>query len=144
MSPSMTGFVSSFAVGNAPLTQRSVFVCAAPSLSARVARPSRALRMAASEPEEESFSLTSGDTSSRDILAEMRASAAKDEGPRTMNTGVTRDMDGKSNVWAVEPSENVDEKPEINKVAILGAVFAAVAFALIVLPKLPFINGDQF
>jgi hypothetical protein len=74
----------------------------------------------------------------------MRVTAAADSGPRTLNTGVTRDADGKSNVWAVEPTLEVQDEPETNKLAILAAVFAAVALALVVLPKLPFINADQF
>lgn len=95
--------------------------------------------------EEESVSLTDGKADTAAILSEMRSSIeAEGKIPRTLNTGVTRDADGKSNVWAVEPSQVVDEGPEVNKLAILGAVFAAVAVALVVLPNLPFVNADQF
>lgn len=116
-------------------------------LQARYARRVRAV-MSASDTEgdgnEESFSLTDGSTDASAILKEMRATASADVGPRTLNTGVTRDADGKSNVWAVEPTLEVQSSPEVPKAAILGAVFAAVAVALLVLPKLPFVNADQF
>lgn len=113
--------------------------------AARAAPLRRArLVMAADGGEEESVSLTDGSTDAASILKEMRSTAAEDAGPRTLNTGVTRDADGKSNVWAVEPTLEVDEKPQLSKGAILGAVFAAVGVALLVLPQLPFVNADQF
>lgn len=87
---------------------------------------------------------TDNTTSASEILAEMRSAAASETGGRSQNMGVTRDADGKSNVWAVEPTEKVDEKPEVNKAAVLGAVFAAVGAALIILPNLPLVNADQF
>lgn len=67
-----------------------------------------------------------------------------DESVPRGSLGITRDEDGKSNVWAVEPKMAVDEKPQVPKVAILVAVFACVFVALLVLPNLPFTNGDQF
>jgi hypothetical protein len=94
--------------------------------------------------EDSAMQVEDGASSAEDILSEMRSKAAEHTGPRTLNTGVTRDMDGKSNVWAVEPTERVDEKPEDNKAAIFGAVIAAVIVALILLPRLPFVNADQF
>lgn len=94
--------------------------------------------------DEKSVSLTDGSLDASSIMAEMRATANADDGPRTLNTGVTRDADGKSNVWAVEPTLEVQSAPEVSKAVILGAVFAAVAVALLVLPKLPFVNADQF
>ena len=81
--------------------------------------------------------------STAEILAEMRAEAANTKGPRTTNMGVTRDADGKSNIWALEPLSEVDKGPEVNKLAILGMVFVAVIFAVIFLPQLPFTNPDQ-
>lgn len=60
------------------------------------------------------------------------------------NLGVTRDADGKSNVWAVEPPMTTDQRDQIPKATILAAVFGVVLVALLILPKLPFTNGDQF
>lgn len=74
----------------------------------------------------------------------MRQTVAEDDSPRVINTGVTRDLDGKSNVWAVEPNVEVDDKPEVNSLAILGAVVAVIAAALLILPRLPLANPDQF
>lgn len=77
------------------------------------------------------------------ILKDMRDDASKDTGPRSTNMGVTRDADGKSNIWALEPPSEVDTKPQVNKVAILGMVLVAVIFAVLLLPQLPFTNLDQ-
>lgn len=94
----------------------------------------------AEQPREESLTSASG------ILKILRDDTADYEPTATprANLGVTRDADGKSNVWPVEPVEAVDQKKQPAKLAILGAVFACVAFALLVLPQLPFTNGDQF
>lgn len=60
------------------------------------------------------------------------------------NLGVTVDADGKSNVWPVMPKESVDQKEQFSKPAILAAAFAFIVAALLILPKLPLTNGDQF
>lgn len=141
-----TGFVGPV-VGGTWLTARQRSVCGVPnSRLAFSARPARfSPRMTAVQSEdEESDSQGTVPFSAQEVLSSMRSTVAKDDGPRSINTGVTRDADGKSNVWAVEPSIQVDDKPEMNKLAILGAVFAAVALALFVLPRLPFVTPDQF
>lgn len=81
--------------------------------------------------------------SSESILKSMRDEAATFTGPRTTNMGVTKDADGKSNIWALEPKSEVDNRPPVNKIAILGMVLVAVVFAVIFLPQLPFTNADQ-
>lgn len=144
MSLQQTAFAAptalTFSARAAPLATSHFAPAARPAASV----PRRARLVMAADEEEESFSLTDGSNDASAILSEMRSSAAADGGPRTLNTGVTRDADGKSNVWAVEPTLEVQDEPEANKLAILGAVFAAVAVALLVLPKLPFVNADQF
>ncbi len=60
------------------------------------------------------------------------------------NLGVTRDADGKSNVWAVEPPMTTDQRDQIPKATILASVFAVILLALLILPKLPLTNADQF
>lgn len=83
-------------------------------------------------------------TSAQTILKQMREDSAAEVGPRSQNLGVTIDADGKSNVWAVEPTMAVDEKPQIAKGAIFAAAIAFIAFALLILPRLPLTNADQF
>lgn len=117
------------------------------SVPARTLR--RPLRMVA-EPEAEPTSSTDPATSSdavesaKSALNLMREEVSRENIQNETQTGVYRDVDGRSNVFALEPLESVDEKPQINKAAILAAVFAAVAFALVVLPNLPLTNADQF
>lgn len=107
------------------------------------------MRMVA-EPEAEPTSSTDPATSSdavesaKSALNLMREEVSRENIQNETQTGVYRDVDGRSNVFALEPLESVDEKPQINKAAILAAVFAAVAFALVVLPNLPLTNADQF
>jgi len=60
--------------------------------------------------------------------------------------GATRDVDGKSNVWAVEPMLSMDDntgKPNYALVAIGVAVLAVIIAGI--LPQLTFFNNpDQF
>ena len=83
--------------------------------------------------------------SAESILGAMRADVAQENGlPRPQRTGVTRDADGKSNIWAVEPSVAVDDKPQLNKALLLGVALVFVILAIILLPSLPLTNMDQF
>lgn len=63
------------------------------------------------------------------------------EGPPTVERGVSIDQDGKSNVWAIEPREELETKSSEEKmtgVIIGGAAFAAFAVgAGFVLTNLP-------
>ena len=89
--------------------------------------------------------------SASEILKVMRAesdatTARRDDGTRSGRNmlGVYRDVDGKSNIWAVEPQEETDTKPQIPKAAILAGAAAFIIAALLILPLLPFTNADQF
>lgn len=88
-----------------------------------------------------------GTTSASDILKEMRADVeadpTKDEPKSRSMLGVYRDVDGKSNVWAVEPLETTDENPQISKTIIIAIAAGFIAAALLILPLLPFTNPDQ-
>lgn len=57
--------------------------------------------------------------------------------------GVYRDVDGKSNIWAVEPREETDTSPQISKAVLIAIAAAFIAVALLVLPLLPLTNPDQ-
>ncbi|KAI0560619.1 hypothetical protein FGB62_107g119 [Gracilaria domingensis] len=88
-------------------------------------------------------------TSAADILKSLRedsaadaASATPDDKPRSM-LGVYRDVDGRSNVWAVEPQEQEDTRPQLSKIALLAAAAAFIIAALLILPLLPLTNPDQ-
>lgn len=128
------------------MTQRSRLPVRAARVSRRTARMADDVPPPAEEEEEVTVPLTSASG----ILKSMREQVAAepyvppgDSVPRG-GLGVTRDQDGKSNVWAVEPKMDVDEKPQLSKAAILAAVFGCVIAALLILPNLPFTNGDQF
>ena len=90
---------------------------------------------------------TEGNTSANDILKEMRADVeanpAKDEPKSRSMLGVYRDVDGKSNVWAVEPVETTDTNPQISKTVIIAIAAGFIVAALLILPLLPFTNPDQ-
>ncbi|KAK4526328.1 hypothetical protein GAYE_SCF23G4242 [Galdieria yellowstonensis] len=65
--------------------------------------------------------------------------------PSPKRYGATIDMDGKSNVWAVEPRVTVQSEDETKKAnwipLILGLIVALIAAGL---PLLPLTNPDQF
>ena len=71
---------------------------------------------------------------------------ADDEPPTTVERGVSMDQDGKSNVWAIEPKMEIENKSSEEKtgsvLAAVGgfAVFAAIAAGA--LANLP--DPDQF
>lgn len=88
-------------------------------------------------------------TSAADILKSLREDSAADsakkpddDAPRSM-LGVYRDVDGRSNVWAVEPAEQEDTRPQLSKTALIAAAAGFIILALLVLPLLPFTNPDQ-
>lgn len=81
--------------------------------------------------------------SASDILKVMREDSANETGPRTQNSGVFRDADGKSNIWAIEPRMETSAKKQISPVVILAGSAVFILFALLVLPHLPFTNPDQ-
>lgn len=97
----------------------------------------------ADEPEEE---LT---ISASEILKTMREESTdtvrRDDGTRSGRNmlGVYRDVDGKSNIWAVEPTEETDTNPQISKATIIAIAAGFIAAALLILPLLPFTNPDQ-
>lgn len=86
----------------------------------------------------------SGTTSATEILKTLREESANDNTPNTSGMlGIYRDVDGRSNVFSVEPKEETDTSPQISKTTIIIAVAVFITFALLVLPLLPFTNGDQ-
>lgn len=83
--------------------------------------------------------------SATDILKTLRDESAADNTPSKRSMlGVYRDVDGKSNVWAVEPQEETDTRPQISKTTIIIAAASFIVLALLILPLLPFTNADQF
>merc|ERR1719181_1220948 len=54
------------------------------------------------------------------------------EGNRRVRLGRSKDQDGKSNIWSIEPKMEVmdGDENEPNQLVILGGVFAAVAAAI--------------
>ncbi|CDF37000.1 unnamed protein product [Chondrus crispus] len=112
----------------------------------------RMLRMQATDPEppqppageQAEGSEPDPTTSATEILDTLRAEAAADDTPSERSMlGVYRDVDGKSNVWAVEPEEKTDTGPQISKTTIIVASAIFIVVALLVLPLLPFTNPDQ-
>ncbi|CAN8066188.1 unnamed protein product [Agarophyton chilense] len=100
-------------------------------------------------PELPDAAATDTNTSAADILKSLRedsaadtANSSPDDPPRSM-LGVYRDVDGRSNVWAVEPVEKEDTRPQISKITLLAAAAAFIILALLVLPLLPLTNPDQ-
>lgn len=83
-------------------------------------------------------------TSASELLKTLREESAADttESTRSM-LGIYRDVDGKSNVWAVEPQEETDTNPQISKVALIGIAAIFIVVALLALPLLPLTNPDQ-
>uniref|UniRef100_A0A7S0ZHZ6 Uncharacterized protein n=1 Tax=Timspurckia oligopyrenoides TaxID=708627 RepID=A0A7S0ZHZ6_9RHOD len=79
-------------------------------------------------------------------LEEERAKVAKIKEVRSrINLGVTRDEDGKSNMWAVEPPLSMDDENAPNYIAIALGVFILAILAAAVAPNLAFFNNpDQF
>lgn len=92
--------------------------------------------------EEASESMTSASGILKILREDTQDYKPPDETPQ--NLGVTRDADGKSNVWAVEPPMTTDQRDQIPKTTILASVFAIIFLVLLILPKLPLTNGDQF
>lgn len=90
-------------------------------------------------------------TSATEILKTLREDSAADMASRDPEDdrasrsmlGVYRDVDGRSNVWAVEPQEETDTRPQISKTIIVLASLAFIIGILLVLPILPFSNPDQ-
>lgn len=84
-------------------------------------------------------------TAPQNNIARSRVSPLFDE-PPTVERGVSMDQDGKSNVWAIEPKMEIENKSSEEKtggalIAVGGfAVFAAIAAAA--LTNLP--DPDQF
>lgn len=91
-------------------------------------------------PEEDDKPLTSASEILRTLREE--SSTEREDVPRSM-LGVYRDVDGKSNVWAVEPLEETDTKPQLSKTTLLAVAAGFIVVALLVLPLLPFTNADQ-
>lgn len=94
-----------------------------------------------------------GTTSASEILKTLREDSAADmalkeqepENERSSRTmlGVYRDVDGRSNVWAVEPKEETDTRPQVSKVLLIGFSAAIIIIILLILPSLPLYNPDQ-
>lgn len=79
-----------------------------------------------------------------DSAADMAAEEALPEGRASRSMlGVYRDVDGKSNVWAVEPQEETDTRPQLSKTLIILIAAAFIVGTLLLLPLLPFTNPDQ-
>lgn len=81
------------------------------------------------------------ETLREDAAADIEAEAANPS-PKSM-LGVYRDVDGRSNVWAVEPKEETETKPQISKTTLIAAAAGFIVAALLILPLLPFTNPDQ-
>eukprot|EP00189_Rhodosorus_marinus_P006093 CAMPEP_0113959608 /NCGR_PEP_ID=MMETSP0011_2-20120614/4242_1 /TAXON_ID=101924 /ORGANISM="Rhodosorus marinus" /LENGTH=169 /DNA_ID=CAMNT_0000970945 /DNA_START=87 /DNA_END=596 /DNA_ORIENTATION=- /assembly_acc=CAM_ASM_000156 len=65
--------------------------------------------------------------------------------PNNRNLGATRDADGKSNIWAVEPPVVVEsEEQQSNKGAIIAACVALIVLGMASLPFLPLISPDAY
>ncbi|KAJ8901186.1 hypothetical protein NDN08_007035 [Rhodosorus marinus] len=64
--------------------------------------------------------------------------------PNNRNLGATRDADGKSNIWAVEPPVVVESEEQSNKVAIIAACVALIVLGMASLPFLPLISPDVY
>lgn len=117
---------------------------------AKCSRPTRAWQMAEGQPEGSTgTSEEGGQTSASEILKTLREDSAadmkdndNDPASRSM-LGVYRDVDGRSNVWAVEPVEETDTRPQLSKTVIILVAAAFIIGALLVLPLLPFTNPDQ-
>ena len=63
---------------------------------------------------------------------------------QTQRTGVTRDGDGKSNVWAVEPAVYTESHDEGERKRFLPLLIAAlVVLAMVTIRFLPLTNPDQ-
>lgn len=78
-----------------------------------------------------------------DSAADMANSEPADERSSRSMLGVYRDVDGRSNVWAVEPKEETDTRPQLNKVLLIGFSAAIIIIILLILPTLPLYNPDQ-
>lgn len=78
-----------------------------------------------------------------DSAADMANSEPADERASRAMLGVYRDVDGRSNVWAVEPKEETDTRPQLNKVLLIGFSAAIIIIILLILPTLPLYNPDQ-
>lgn len=78
-----------------------------------------------------------------DSAADMASSEPADERSSRSMLGVYRDVDGRSNVWAVEPKEETDTRPQLNKVLLIGFSAAIIIIILLILPTLPLYNPDQ-
>lgn len=107
------------------------------------------MRMTAAEPgpdeaptpEEEEGVKTSATEILRTLREESDSEPVRNDG-RSM-LGVYRDVDGRSNVWAVEPLEETDTRPQLSKTTLIIGAAAFIIIALLVLPLLPFTNPDQ-
>uniref|UniRef100_A0A7S2ZQ12 Uncharacterized protein n=1 Tax=Rhodosorus marinus TaxID=101924 RepID=A0A7S2ZQ12_9RHOD len=65
--------------------------------------------------------------------------------PNNRNLGATRDADGKSNIWAVEPPVVVEsEEQQSNRGAIIAACVALIVLGMASLPFLPLISPDAY
>lgn len=78
-----------------------------------------------------------------DSAADVAAQGPPDERSQRSMLGVYRDVDGKSNVWAVEPMEETDTRPQLSKTVIILVAAGFILAALLILPILPFTNPDQ-
>lgn len=102
-------------------------------------------------PEASTAEEADGQTSASEILKTLREDSAidmatkPDEDDRSSRSmlGVYRDVDGKSNVWAVEPLEETDTRPQLSKTVIVLVAAAFIIGTLLLLPLLPFTNPDQ-
>mmetsp|Transcript_6709 Transcript_6709/g.14342 ORF Transcript_6709/g.14342 Transcript_6709/m.14342 type:complete len:153 (-) Transcript_6709:64-522(-) len=81
-----------------------------------------------------------------EALAKERQRAADTNTVARRKLGATRDIDGKSNVWAVEPLESLDDPADKPNYAIFAIGVAALAVLIAgILPQLSiFNNPDQF
>lgn len=75
--------------------------------------------------------------------ADMANSEPSDDRASRAMLGVYRDVDGRSNVWAVEPKEETDTRPQLSKVLLIGFSAAIIIIILLILPTLPLYNADQ-
>lgn len=108
------------------------------------------IRAQAGEEEEETVvlvKLSDEEQKEKDeIMAQLEEQVApKTFAPNNRNLGATRDADGKSNIWAVEPRVNLEDEESGNEKKVF--VFIAVSLVLAgiaVLPKLPLISPDAY
>lgn len=78
-----------------------------------------------------------------DSAADMASQPPEDERASRSMLGVYRDVDGRSNVWAVEPQEETDTRPQFSKTIIVLVAIAFTIGILLILPILPLTNPDQ-